>query len=270
MSTPLIVGSVAYTPNVVTIWEGIRDYFAGTPAEMDFVLFSNYGRQVDALIAGQIDLAWNTNLAWVRTVAQTDGACRALAMRDTDTVFQTMFVTRTGTALSGLSALKGRRLALGSKDSAQAAILPVHFLTEAGLSSGDVELLRINSDVGKHGDTGRSELDALRAVLDERADAAAIGINTWEAIGRNELMPGAFEVFWESPTYSHCNFTALPTLSEERATPWVDHLLAMDWDNPAHRPILEMEGLRRWVRPQLEGYASLFEAVREQGISDRW
>ena len=270
MSTPLMVGAVAYTPNVVTIWEGMREHFREGPAEMDFVLFSNYGRQVDSLIESKIDLAWNTNLAWVRTVAQTDGACRALAMRDTDTVFQTMFVTRTGSALGGVEALRGRRLALGSQDSAQAAILPIHFLDQAGLGVDEVELLRINSDVGKHGDTGRSELDALRAVLDDRADAAAIGINTWEAIGRDELMPGAFEVFWESPTYSHCNFTALPALSEERSTAWVDHLLAMDWDNPEHRPILEAEGLRQWVLPRLEGYASLFEAVREQGIGARW
>ncbi|MGH3764434.1 MAG: Rv1680 family SBP-like protein [Pseudonocardiaceae bacterium] len=270
MNNPLIVGSVAYTPNVVTIWEGIREYFAGGDAEMDFVLFSNYGRQVDALVQGTIDIAWNTNLAWVRTVGQTGGACRALAMRDTDTVFQTMVVARAGSALSGLEGLQGRRLALGSKDSAQAAILPVYYLRRAGLDGGDVELLRIDSDVGKHGDTGRSELDALRAVLDDTADAAAIGINTWEAIGRQELMPGAFELVWQSPTYSHCNFTALPTLPDDRAAPWVDQLLAMDFDNPAHRPILEMEGLRRWVPPHLAGYQSLFEAVEEQGISLRW
>ena len=270
MSSPLIVGSVAYTPNVVTIWEGIRGYFAGSPAEMDFLLFSNYGRQVDALLDGTIDVAWNTNLAWVRTVAQTEGACRALAMRDTDTVFQTIFVARTGSAFRGLEALKGRRLALGSRDSAQAAILPVHYLRQAGLGTDDVTLLRINSDVGKHGDTGRSELDALRAVLEDRADAAAIGINTWQAIGREELMPGAFEAIWESPTYSHCNFTALPRVSDDRTMPWVEHLLAMDWDNPEHRPILEMEGLHHWVPPELDGYASLFQAVREQAISARW
>jgi phosphonate transport system substrate-binding protein len=270
MDKPLIVGSVAYTPNVVTIWEGIREYFAGTGSELDFVLFSNYGRQVDALLDGTVDIAWNTNLAWVRTVARTDGACRALAMRDTDTTFRTVFVAQAGSALDGLEKLRGRTLALGSKDSAQAAILPVHYLTQAGLADGDVDLLRINSDVGKHGDTGRSELDALRAVLDGKADAAAIGINTWEAIGRDELMPGAFEAFWTSPAYSHCNFTALPTLPEERSEPWVEHLLAMDWDNPEHRPILEMEGLHRWVRPELDGYASLFKAVREQGIGDRW
>jgi len=267
---PLIIGSVAYSPNIVTIWEGMRDYFADTAAEMDFVLFSNYGRQVDALLDGSIDLAWNTNLAWVRTHAQTDGACRALAMRDTDTVFQTVFVARAGTNLTGLDDLRGRRLVLGSRDSAQAAILPVYFLEHAGPGADTVELVRIDSDVGKHGDTGRSELDALRAVSDEQADAAAIGINTWEAIGRDELMPGAFEAFWESPTYSHCNFTALPTVPDERTDPWLQLLLAMDWDNPEHRPILEMEGLRKWVRPQLDGYDSLFEAVTEQRIAARW
>ncbi len=267
---PLLVGAVAYTPNVVTIWEGIRDYFAGTDSEMDFILFSNYGRQVDWLIEGKIDLAWNTNLAWVRTVAQTGGDCKALATRDTDTVFQTMFVSRAGAGMTDLNSLRGRRLALGSKDSAQAAILPVQFLADAGIGDDDVQLLRINSDVGKHGDTGRSELDALRAILDERADAAAIGINTWEAIERDELMPGAFEVFWESPTYSHCNFTALASLPDERVQPWVDHLLAMDWENPAHRSILEMEGLRQWVLPQLDGYQSLFDAVEAQGITPRW
>jgi phosphonate transport system substrate-binding protein len=270
MAEPLLVGAVAYTPNVVTIWEGIRDYFAGSDTAMDFVLFSNYGRQVDALIDGSIDIAWNTNLAWVRTTIQTDGACRALAMRDTDTVFRTLFVARKGSGMSDVDSLRGRRLALGSRDSAQAAILPVHYLRQAGLGDGDVDLVRINSDVGKHGDTGRSELDALRMVLDEQADAAAIGINTWEAIGRDDLMPGAFEAFWTSPAYSHCNFTALPRLDESRVRPWVERLLAMDWDNPAHRPILEMEGLKRWVPPELDGYASLFEAVREQEIPARW
>lgn len=270
MSPPLIIGSVAYTPAVVTIWEGIREYFSESPADMDFVLFSNYGRQVDALLAGHIDIAWNTNLAWVRTVLRTDGQCRALAQRDTDAVFQTIFVARAGSALGGLAGLRGQRLALGSQDSAQASILPVHYLRQAGLGADEVELLRVDSDLGKHGDTGRSELDALRAVMDDKADAAALGINTWEAIGRDELMPGAFEVFWESPTYCHCNFTALATLSDERVRNWVDHLLAMDFDNPAHRPILEMEGLRQWVLPQLDGYRSLFDAVKEQGISPPW
>jgi phosphonate transport system substrate-binding protein len=270
MTKPLIVGAVAYTANVVPIWEGIRDYFADSEAPMDFVLFSNYGRQVDALIHGGIDIAWNTNLAWVRTVLQTDHGCQALAMRDTDVTFATVFVTRAGSGLRDLADLKGRRLALGSRDSAQAAILPVHFLRQAGLTDTDVELIRIDSDLGKHGDTGRSEIDAIHAVLDETADAAALGITTWEAIGRGELMPDALESFWRSPQYSHCNFTVLNSTPPVRTEPWVDHLLAMSWDNPAHRRILELEGLRRWVRPELAGYQSLFDAVADQRIPAHW
>jgi phosphonate transport system substrate-binding protein len=270
MGEPLLIGAVAYTPNVVPVWEGIREYFRASPAEMDFVLFSNYGRQVDALIAGQIDIAWNTNLAWVRTVLQTSGGCRALAMRDTDLAFRSLVVTRAGSGLRGPLDLKGRRLALGSRDSAQAAILPLHYLRHEGLRDDEVELIRIDSDLGKHGDTGRSELDAIRAVLDGDADAAAIGVTTWDAIGRDELTPGALEVLWSSPAYCHCNFTALADLPQERTDPWVEHLLCMDWEVPEHRRILELEGLRRWVRPELGGYAALFDAVAEQGISARW
>jgi len=214
---PIMVGAVAYTPNVVPIWEGIRDYFADSDAPTDFVLFSNYGRQVEALLARHIDIAWNTNLAWVRAVKQTGGACKALAMRDTDLTFSTVFVARKGSGITELEHLRGCTLALGSRDSAQAAILPVHFLHRAGLDDSAVELVRIDSDLGKHGDTGRSELDAIRVLLDGEADAAAIGITTWDAIGQDQLVPGALQAFWRSPAYCHCNFTALETFPDEVA-----------------------------------------------------
>ncbi|MEU9006159.1 PhnD/SsuA/transferrin family substrate-binding protein [Streptomyces sp. NPDC048551] len=224
---PLVVGAVAYTPNVVPIWEGIRDYYRTAPVEMDFVLFSNYGRQVDALLSHTIDIAWNTNLAWVRTVLQAGDRARALAMRDTDLTFRSHLVCRAGAGLRGPGDLKGRRLALGSRDSAQAAILPLHYLRRQGITDGDVELLRLDTDLGKHGDTGRSELDAIRAVLDGDADAAAIGVTTWESIGRDELMPDALESFWTSPTYYHCNFPhstpstpRAPTPGPRTCWPW--------------------------------------------------
>ncbi len=268
---PLLVGAVAYTANVVPIWEGIREYFAGTEAEMDFVLYSNYGRQVDALVAGQIDVAWNTNLAWARTVLQTGGACRAVASRDIDLTFHSVLVSQAGAGFEGPASLKGRRIALGSADSAQAAILPLHYLAEAGVAESDLKVIRINSDLGKHGDTGRSELDAIRMVLDGDADAAAIGNTTWQSIGRDELMPGALEAFWTTPRYSHCTFTVMDSTAAERTDPWVERLLAMDWNVPEQRRIMELEGCERsWVPPNLAGYESLFAAVELQGVSARW
>ena len=93
---PLIVGAVAYDAKVVPIWEGIRDYFRDAPVEMDVVWFSNYEAQVEALLAGFVDVAWNTNLAYARTHHATEGACRVLAMRDTDVGFTTLLVSRSG------------------------------------------------------------------------------------------------------------------------------------------------------------------------------
>ena len=158
----LIVGAVAYSPNVVPIWEGIRDYFADSAAPMDFVLFSNYERQVEALLAGHIDIAWNTNVAWIRTLRRTNGTAHAVATRDTDLVFTTLFVGRRGSGLVGLESLAGQRVAVGSRDSGQARILPLYFMARAGVTTDDVDLIVFDSDVGKHGDTGRSDLDALR------------------------------------------------------------------------------------------------------------
>jgi ABC-type phosphate/phosphonate transport system substrate-binding protein len=270
-SGELVVGAVAYTANVVPIWEGIRDYFREGPAPMDFVLFSNYERQVDALLAGHIDIAWNTNVAWVRTQRRSGGAARALAMRDTDLTFRTLLVSRAGRGLSGLESLRDTRVALGSRDSGQARILPIYFLARAGIGADDVRLTIFDSDVGKHGDTGRSDLDALRAVAEDDADVAAVGINTWNSLSAaGDAAIRDFEVVWESEDYCHCNFSALPSLDATRADAWVDHLLAMDWDHPEHRRILELEGLRRWQRPQLDGYASLIEAMDQQGIADGW
>ena len=177
---PLIVGAVAYDAKVIPIWEGIREYYRGAPVEMDVVWFSNYEAQVEALLAGFVEVAWNTNLAYARTHHATSGTCRVLAMRDTDVGFTTLLVGRAG-ELTDQHDLKGRTLAIGSADSAQAAIMPTFYLAGAGLRAGeDFELLRFDTDVGKHGDTGTSELEVLRALREGQADAGFLGHATWE------------------------------------------------------------------------------------------
>jgi hypothetical protein len=46
-------------------------------------------------------------------------------------------------------------------------------------------------------------------------------------------------------------------------------LFGMSYDNPLHRPVLEAEGLRQWLAPQLEAYAELREASVQQGFLKR-
>jgi ABC-type phosphate/phosphonate transport system substrate-binding protein len=272
---PILLGAVAYSSRVVPIWEGMRDYFKDTGPLIDYVLFSNYDRQVQALLARQIDIAWNTNLAWVKVHRRTGGACRALAMRDADVAFTTLVVARTGRGVESLADLRGRRLALGSADSAQAAILPIHFLQQAGVEPDrDCVLLRFDLDVGKHGDTGTSELEALRAVRERRADAAALGDATWvRQLAEGRVDPQQVRPIWTSPGYCHCNFTVLADFAEDQARRWTDALVGMRYEDPRWRELMDLEGVKRWVRAEpaiLEGYRVLFDAVERQGLVRSW
>jgi ABC-type phosphate/phosphonate transport system substrate-binding protein len=192
-------------------------------------------------------------------------------MRDTDIGWMTKIVAVSGGPVTALSDLRGGMLAVGSRDSGHAAILPVHFLSELGLSEGqDYRTLRFNSDVGKHGDTGRSEVEVVRAVLDGRADAGAIGSPFWKTVCTERLVPeGALVEIWTSPPYNHCMFTARPDLDRRQEQSFARALFAMDYNNPIHRAVLDAEGLRQWAPPQLEGYDSLRTASERQGFFAR-
>ena len=64
-------------------------------------------------------------------------------------------------------------------------------------------------------------------------------------------------------------FDALPTLPRAKAEPFQRALFAMRWDEPAHRRLLELEGLHEWVGPRDEGYRSLEEALDSQAVNVR-
>jgi phosphonate transport system substrate-binding protein len=68
---------------------------------------------------------------------------------------------------------------------------------------------------------------------------------------------------WTSPGYCHCNFTIRDNADAQRFGQWTEILLSMDYNKPTDRKIMEMEGLKRWIRPQLEGYEHLFKAVND-------
>ncbi|HEX3806520.1 MAG TPA: PhnD/SsuA/transferrin family substrate-binding protein [Gaiellaceae bacterium] len=256
----ILVGAVAYHPRIVTIWERFRDYFADAGVPTDYVLYSNYERLVDALLHGEVDIAWNTNTAYVAAEQRIGGDAQLLGMRDVDAEFRTVIAVRRGETFDELAELEGQRLALGSRDSGHAAILPLHWVHEAGVRP---ELVRFDTDLGKHGDTGDSELRVVEAVSRGGADAGALGDATWVAL-RSEGHPAVsgLELAWRSPVYYHCNFTALPAFD---GAAWSDALLAMSYADPTLRPAMDLEGVKRWLQPDKAGYETLTHAMQEQG-----
>jgi ABC-type phosphate/phosphonate transport system substrate-binding protein len=64
-------------------------------------------------------------------------------------------------------------------------------------------------------------------------------------------------------------FTARPDLDPELERQFVDALSRMSYDNPVHRPILDAEGLQRWLPPHVDGYNALRQAASRQGFFER-
>jgi ABC-type phosphate/phosphonate transport system substrate-binding protein len=271
----LLLGAVAYDPKVVTIWEGFRAWFAKRELDFDFVLYSNYERQVEAHLHGDFHVAWNSPLAWLealRAAPLRGRRAEAIAMRDTDQDLESLVLVRADSGIDSLAGLGGRRVGVGAPDSPQATLIPLLHLAEAGLEPGrDFEVVRHDVLVGKHGDHIGGERDAVRALALGKIDAACVIDGNHMLFAREGLLtPGSIRVLSQTGKYDHCNFTVLDDAPAALVGRFRELLLAMSYDDPEVRPLLDLEGLKAWRPGRTAGYALLERAVDRFGYLDHW
>jgi phosphonate transport system substrate-binding protein len=276
----VLLGAVAYDPKVVTIWDGFRGWLRESGLDFDYVLYSNYERQVEDLVAGRIDVAWNSPLAWVRArrlAAVRQVPLTPVTMRDTDCDLRSVIVVRADSPVRSLGELAGRIVATGAVDSPQATLLPLSLLRGAGLKPGaglapgtGFAVRRFDVGVGLHGDHIGGERDAARALFAgdpaDRVDAACMIDSNLLLFGREGVLPaGAVRVLAQTPQYDHCTMTAGPAAGPDLAQ-FGELLLGMDYADASLRPLLDLEGLKEWRAPRLSGYEQLERAVDEAGF----
>ncbi len=268
---PFVLGAVAYDPKVVTIWEGFKSWFAAQGFPFDFVLFSNYERQADAHMAGEVHATWDSPLAWVRRrrLAATAGrVARAVVMRDTDQNLRSVVLVRGDGDVHEPAQLAGRTVATGAVDSPQATLLPLAHLAGLGLEPGRAfAVRRFDVMVGKHGDHVGGERDAVQALLAGEVDAACV-IDGHQLVFAKEGMipPGAVRVLARTEPYDHCTMTVLDDAPPAAVERFVALLRAMSYDDPTVRPLLKLEGLKEWRPGRTEGYRQLEAAVDRFGF----
>ncbi|MDQ3367841.1 MAG: PhnD/SsuA/transferrin family substrate-binding protein, partial [Myxococcota bacterium] len=126
MGAPLVLGAVAYDAKVVPIWEGFKAFFEAHDLPFDFVLYSNYEKQVEAHLRGDVDVAWNSPLAWIeaeRAARARGRRAEAIAMRDSDRDLTSVVLVRADGPIADAAALRGKRIAVGAADSPQATLI---------------------------------------------------------------------------------------------------------------------------------------------------
>jgi ABC-type phosphate/phosphonate transport system substrate-binding protein len=267
--TELLMGAVAYDPKVVTIWEGFRAWFRQHDLPFDYVLYSNYERQVDDLVEGSIHAAWNSPLAWVRARRRSD-AVAALAMRDTDCDLTSVIVVNASSPISDLSDLRGKRVATGAVDSPQATLLPLDFLASGGLDPRtDIQIQRFDVGVGLHGDHIGGEREAAMALVKGDVDAACMIDGNHLLFSQEGILPpGSTRILAQTKSFDHCNMTVSGDAPFDLIDRFRGLLLAMDYGDPEVRPLLDLEGLKQWRPGRTSGYAPLEHAVDQLSFYD--
>jgi phosphonate transport system substrate-binding protein len=275
----LVLGAVAYDAKVVTIWDGFARWFGERGFAFDYVLYTNYERQVEGLFLGEHDVSWNSPLAWLqaeRLAKKHRRVARAIAMRDTDRDLRSAILLRSDSAVKALSDLRGKRIGVGAWDSPQATILPMLHLAEHGVDpEREATIVRHDVLVGKHGDHIGGERDAVQALLAGAVDAACVLDANVLAFAREGTIPsGATRTLALTDRYDHCNFTALVEDDDAPLPPatqrFVELLLAQSYDDPSVRPLMDLEGLKSWKPGRTEGYALLSRAIDRFHTIDRW
>jgi ABC-type phosphate/phosphonate transport system substrate-binding protein len=263
MNKPFILGAVAYAPKVVTIWEGFKAYFEKQGLKMDYVLFSNYETQVEALMKGEIDVAWNSPLAWLRADRLGKAMGKKIEigpMRDTDQNLTSVLVVKSSSPFQKISDLKGKTIGMGAIDSPQARLIPLEHMRSSGLMEFKPRLFDVLG--GKHGDHIGGEREAALALMSGEVDAAWMIDGNFQAFSQEGTLPvGEARLLTHTAPYDHCIFSFKPDVSGEDSKRFSDILLGMKWSDAEIRPLLELEGLKEWKVGRTSGFSLLSSAV---------
>jgi len=270
-----LLGAVAYDPKVVTIWDGFKAYFAEHGLAFDYVLYSNYEAQVEAHLRGHFHVAWNSPLAWIeaeRAAKKLGRKAEAIAMRDTDCDLTSLVLVRNDSPIRSLADLRGKKIGVGASDSPQATLIPLVEIAASGLEpKRDFEVIEHDVLYGKHGDHIGGERDAVRALVAGSVDAACVIDGNHLLFAREGTIPqGSVRTLHQTGKYDHCNFTIFDDAPSDRVARFRELLLAMRYDDPAVRRLLDLEGLKEWKPGRTSGYRLLESAVDRTGYLDRW
>ena len=248
------------------VFQGLETLFRRRGIEMDWVLYSDYDVMVDAFVAGEIDLAWNGPLGYVKIKRLLDEPCQVIAMRDVDIGFTTHFIARTGSGIETVEDLKGRRFAFGRRASEQAGLVPYYLLKQAGINPGsDLEVASFFEE--RKSATRSDERDVVERVASGEFDAGSVSQRTMESMAEDGSLPReSVRIFYSSPPYSHCCFTAQRDLEPGLAREIEEAFLSVTGHDEIEEAVLKGEACSSFVPGIDTGWELIEAAAISEGL----
>lgn len=223
---------------------------------------TEYEAAVTAFRVGDFDLVWFGGLTGVQARLEVEGA-NAIAQRDIDERFTSVFIAGTDTGLDpvtgvdGLSQLAGRTFTFGSESSTSGRLMPQSFLSQAG-----VELDAFNGEAGFSGSH-----DATIALVQAGTyEAGALNSQVWDArVKEGEVDTSKVQVILETPEYFDYHWVARPELGSDLQTAVVDALKNLDPNDADQAEILSFFGADAFIDTANANYADIEEVGRAIG-----
>lgn len=261
----LRLGGVASNTYLVA-FPAIKEHFQRRGLDLNWVLYSNWDALVDAFVNKEIDLAWNGPLAYVKIKRRLSDPCQVVAMRDVDVNLVTHFITQPKSEILTVEDLKGKRFALARRSSVEAGLLAYHYLKQVGIDpSQDLEICSFYDD--RQPSSLPDQRDVVQRVQKGEYDAGAVSRTTLERMELEGSLPReSIRIFWSSPGYSHCCFTAQSDIDNALGHQITQAFVSMDYGDPLGKTAMDAEGCRAFLPGITEGWETLEKVAAEEGL----
>lgn len=219
---------------------------------------TDYTASVTAFKVGELDMVWYGGLTGVQARVQVPGA-HAIAQRDIDAQFHSVFIVNKKSDISDLAGLKGHTFTFGSESSTSGRLMPQYFLEQAGIKLDDFK--------GKNGFSGSHD-KTIKLVAAGAYDAGALNEQVWKQyVQKNAPELEQVRLLWTSPPFHDYHWVIHPSVETRYGADFIEKvrgaLLKLDGSNPEHKPVLELFGAIRFI-PTEDGNYSQIEAIGKQ------
>ena len=248
------------------VFQGLETLFRRRGIDLDWVLYSGYDEVVDAFVRGEIDLAWNGPLSYVKIKRQAGDDCRVIAMRDVDVNFTTHFIARADSGILTVEDLKDKSFAFGRRSSVQAGLLAYFFLKDSGIDPRkDLSVNSFYDD--RQSQTRSDEQDVVERVSSGEFDAGAVSQRAMESMAEDGTLPREdIRIFWSSPGYSHCCFTSQQDLDPALIAEIESAFISVTADDSVGKAVLDGEACNNFVPGMDSGWELIEKAALAEGL----
>ena len=229
-----------------------------TKRKIEFLPVTDYSAAVEALSQRKVDMVWLGGLTYIQAKMRSNGNVEPIIQRIKDSVFTSVFITHVDNEINKIEDLKNKSFSFGSPSSTSGHLMPRHFLEKQNINP--------EKDFTEIGYSGAHDA-TIFSVLSKKVSAGALNSLVWKKFVReNPKKVKKLKVFYITPKYYDYNWTIRKDLSNELKESLVEAFLTLDYNNPNHKKILDLQRATKYIKTNDSNYLNIYMAGKKTGL----